>query len=500
MKRRIASLWFPRLATDRLIRRGGLPAGRPLATVVETGNRVLLAGIDRAASAAGLGPGMTLADARAMVSHLLVRPADPRGDAALLARLGRWCMRRHTPLVATDGADGLLLDITGCAHLFGGEAALLGDLVKRLGGFGFAVSGALADTIGGAWALARFGRPGAIAPPGATARALERLPVASLRLDRETAAGLAHLGLRRVGDLYGLSRASLTARYGIETLARLDRALGRVAEPLHTLREAKARRVGLTFADAIGTRADIDAALDRLLGRLGERLERAASGVRRLALVFRRVDGTQQTIEIGTVRPLRDPAALARLFRDRLDGVEPGFGIEEMVLTAAATAPLDPAQARLDEAREGAAADGLAALVERLGNRYGFATVRAPVAVDSHLPDRAWRSVPVAAGGDDRGPWPSGPPRPLRLFAEPEPVETTGGEHGPPDSFRWRGRRHGVRAARGPERIAPEWWREDAAWASGARDYWRIEDETGRRFWLCRVGQPPHWRLHGLFA
>ena len=501
MKKRIVSIWFPRLATDRIQRqRGPEWEARPLAAVVESGSRIMLAGVNRVAEQAGLAPGMTLADARAVAAHLVTAPADTRAQATLLGRIARWC-GRYTPIAAPDGTDGLFLDITGCAHLFGGEADMLADMTGRLEGFGFAVAAALADTPGAAWALAHYGGAGAIAPPGGTARAIERLPVGALRLGRETAASLAHLGLRRIGDLYGMPRGSLAARFGQGTVLLLDRALGHAEEAIGNLRPPATPRARIAFAEPIGTRADIDAALAYLLDELCTRLESAGQGARRLELAFHRVDGTAQMLAIGTARPLRDAAALARLFRDRLDKVDPGFGIEAMILAAPAAEPLSPAQATLDERRD--TDDGMATLVERLGNRFGFERVRRVAPLDSHLPDRAWRGLPAAgmamAGSEQN--WPRTPPRPARLFPALEPVEAEAeSPDGPPASFRWRGRRHAVRGAEGPERIAPEWWRDDPAWASGARDYWCIEDETGRRFWLCRTARPPEWRLHGLFG
>ena len=500
MKRRIVSLWLPRLATDRILRqRGSGGAARLLAAVVETGNRVLLAGVTRAAEQAGLAPGMTLADARAVTAHLATTPADPRADAALLARLARWG-GRYTPVVALDGADGLFLDITGCAHLFGGEAALLADMAERLERLGVAASAALADTPGAAWAIARYGRPGGIAAPGHTARAIERLPVGALRLDRDVAAGLVHLGLRRIGDLYGLPRGSLAARFGQATVLWLDRALGHAEEPLDNARPSGIPCERIAFAEPIGTRSDIDMALAHLLGRLCKEMERTGRGARRLELAFHRVDGTAQMLAIGTARPLRDADALARLFRDRLEEVDPGFGIEAMVLAAPAAEPLSPEQAAMD-ARRGAA-ENAAALIDRLGNRFGFKTIQRVELLDSHLPDRAWRPAPPTQA-PEAPPRTAMPLRPACLFAEPEPVAVEGASEGaadPPAAFRWRGRRHAVCAAEGPERIAPEWWRGDPAWASGARDYWRIEDEAGRRYWLCRAGHPPQWHLHGLFG
>ncbi len=371
-------------------------------------------------------------------------------------------------------------------------------MAARLEGLGFALSAALADTAGAAWALARHGRPGAIAPPGGTARALERLPVAALRLDRETTAGLAHLGLRRIGDLYGLPRGSLAARFGAGTVRQLDQALGHAEEPLQAVRPSAPPSARIPFAEPIAARADIDTALAWLLAELCRRLEGLGRGARRLELACHRVDGTAQMLAVGTARPLRDAAALARLFHDRLDTVDPGFGIEAMILVAPASEALSPAQGTTDSRRD--AGEGAAALIDRLGNRFGFGRLRRVVPVDSHLPDRAWRPVsPLETV--DAVPGPATPLRPARLFARPEPVAAEGdGGDGPPAAFRWRGRRHAVCAAEGPERIAPEWWRDDPAWRDGVRDYWRLEDAAGRRFWLCRVGDPPQWHLHGLFG
>lgn len=509
MRRRIVSLWFPRLATDRLAReRGPDRAGRPLAVTVEAGSRILLAGVDRIAEEAGLAPGMTLADARAVAAHLVTVPADSRAEVALLLRLGRWC-GRYTPMVAADGADGLALDVTGCAHLLGGEAAMLADMTDRLERLGFAVSGALADTAGAARAVARFGRPGTVVPPGSTARTLERLPVVALGLDRESAAALVHLGLRRIGDLYGLPRGSLAARFGRDTVLRLDRALGHAAEPFDSLRDRAAPCERIAFAEPIGTRADIDAALAHLLECLCAGLERQGTGARRLELACHRVDGSAQMAVVGTARPLRDMAALARLFRDRLDGIDPGFGIEAMILSAPGVERQAAAQDRLDAVRDAAGGDATAALVERLGNRFGFNTVRRPIPVDSHLPDRAWYARPAVEAADGAAGWTVGILRPPRMLRRPEAVEAETGKVAedeasaalsPPAAFRWRGRRHVVRHAEGPERIAPEWWRAGAGGTSGSCDYWRVEDGDGRRYWLCRSGRPPQWRLHGLFA
>ena len=426
MKKRIVSIWFPRLATDRIQRRRGAEwAARPLAAVVEAGNRIMLAGVNRAAEQAGLAPGMTLADARAVAAHLATAPADARAQAALLARLARWC-GRYTPIAAPGGVDGLFLDITGCAHLFGGEAEMLADMTGRLEAFGFAVAAALADTPGAAWALARYGGSGAIAPPGGTARALERLPVGALRLDRETAASLAHLGLRRIGDLYGIPRGSLAARFGQGTVLLLDRALGHAEEAIANPRPPVTPRARIAFAEPIGARTDIDAALGHLLGELCAGLEDAGQGARRLELAFHRVDGTAQMLAIGTARPLRDAAALARLFRDRLDTVDPGFGIEAMILAAPAAEALSPAQAALDDRRD--AADVQMHLsTARQPLRFRAGPARGPAGQPPARPRLARPARGRSGIGRTGRDWPRTPPRPTRLLSD---VGTGGGGGG----------------------------------------------------------------------
>jgi protein ImuB len=506
--RRVISLWFPALAVDRLRReRASCWRDEPLVLTRESAGRVIVSALNAAAGAAGIFPEMALADARAIVPALATLPADPAGDAALLARIAGWC-GRYTPWTAPEGSDGVWLDVTGCAHLFGGEIDLLQDLLSRLAGFGMTARAALADTPGAAWALAHYADSSRVVPPGGAERALADLPVAALRLSPAAAAGLMRLGLKRVGDLYAKPRAPVTLRFGDEVMLRLGQALGRIAEPLSPSRPPPRFRVRLAFAEPIGLADDIAAALRRLLHRLCEQLDRQQQGCRRLELTLYRVDGSVQSAAVGTASPARDAAHLARLFAERLGHLDPGFGVEAVTLTAPVTEPLAPAQVAVAGTQAaGRKPDAaLAPLLDRLGNRLGFENLVALDPCESHLPENASRAVPAlqrACAGD----WRPGAPRPLRLLARPEPLETVApvSEKEPPAAFLWRRVRHRLRAAEGPERIAPEWWRPDPAWAGGARDYWRVEDEEGRRFWLFREARPrrdgaPRWFLHGLFA
>ncbi len=482
--------------------------------------------VNRAARGGGVRAGMMVSDGRALIPGLRVGRARPRADRHALDGLAAWC-GRYTPWCARHGDDGIWLDITGCAHLFGGEAALIGDLATRFGDFGITVRAAAADTPGAAWAVARHdGHAARIVAPGGSRVALAALPVTALRLADETAAGLMRLGLRRIGDLYDLPRAPLVRRFGAALVRRLDQALGDEDEPISPDTPVIPYRARISFAEPIGRREDIDAALERLLDELALLLERGGRGARRLELVVYRVDGTTGGVAIGTSRPMRERGHLARLFAERLDRIEAGFGIEAMMLSAPATDLLPAAQlalrhirARLNGGGDGGGGDAaLARLVDRLGTRLGDENVALLKPRASHIPERATALVPAAAPGSDHihepGEWrhEGGSGRPIRLLARPEPVEVMAEvPEGPPVLFRWRRVAYRVAVARGPERIAPEWWRDGGADAR-TRDYYRVEDTDGRRFWLYRDGLyrdgdggrggegGPEWYLHGIFA
>lgn len=478
------------------------------------------------ARAAGIAPEMTLADARALLPSLRVRPAEPEGDARALAALADWCTR-YTPWTATDpsggeSAGGLMLDVSGCAHLFGGEAALLEDLLTRLRGFGFACRAGLADTPGAAWAVARFeagaAKAGAIVPPGGASATLAALPVRALRLPAATAEGLSRLGLRLIADLYPLPRAGLARRFGKAVGQRLDQALGRAREPISPRRPVARWHARLAFAEPVAHLDDVAAGARCLLDELCRLLERSHRGARRLELALFLSDGAVRRLRIGTSRPTRAPDHLSGLLAEHLAaldlGADQGSGVEAMVLAAPVTDPLTALQLSLTPGheRDGGGEAGLAELIDRLGNRLGRANVARLAPRQSHLPERASRAVPPLGGardGEDESAWPTGRDRPLRLLAYPEAVEAVAQvPDGPPVLFRWRRVVHRVARAYGPERIAPEWWREETARATATRDYFRVEDSHGRRFWLYRDGlylprppaPEPRWYLHGIFA
>lgn len=508
--KRILSLWLPSLATDRISRRGAAYAAwreRPLATLTAAQGGVRIAAANGAAQAAGIQAGQAAADARALCPGIHTIPAAPEDDLACLDRLAEWCTR-WTPWTAAEGLEpqggaGIWLDISGCAHLFGGEQALLDDVVGHLERLGFAARAGLADTPGAAWAAARFGRDGdartALVPEGAARQLLANLPVAALRLPAAVLEVLQRLGLRRLGDLFSLPRAPLASRFGAVVAERLDQLLGALPEPISPPRPVAPFHVRLAFAEPIGRTADVQAAVDHLLADLCRLLERERQGARRLELTIYRVDGSLLRLAAGTAQPVRDAAHLARLFARGLDGLDAGFGIEAMAMAVPLAEELGARQLDLSDRRGDAAPADVGLLVDQLGQRLGPDSVVELVPRPSHLPERAVRPAPPLSDRRPAPPWPT-PPRPARLLVRPEPVSAEAAA-GPPAMFRWRNEAVRVARAEGPERICAEWWHAATPPpASALRDYWRVEDGGGRRFWLYRDGPQGGWYVHGVFA
>lgn len=495
---------------------GAAPAETPLVTVEVKANARRLAAVDAAAARLGLHPGLTLADAQARVPQLEAVEADAAADTALLAAIASWC-ERWTPFVAVSGPDGIVLDITGCAHLFGGEAAMVSAMTERLAATGLAACGAVAGTARAALALARW-RPEQVVPAGREREAVAPLPVDALGLDAETGRSLAYLGLVRIGDIAGKPRAALAARFGSVLVERLDELCGAASPPISPLNPLPVYVAERRFAEPMGDEATARAVLADLARDITGVLERHGEGGRRFEAAFFRSDGAVRRVAAGTAAPLRDGARLAGLFRERLaalaDPLDPGFGYDVIRLSVTAAEPLAATQSGFGTEPAGA---GLDQLVDTLSARLGPRRVSCLAAQDSHIPERAAMRVPAqkawrsreALAHDWAEPAAADAPlaRPPALFPTPEPVETLAQvPDGPPLRFRWRRVLHEVARAEGPERIAPEWWTAlDAGSRSLTRDYFRVEDTQGRRFWLYREGtygretSAPRWFLHGLF-
>jgi protein ImuB len=411
--RRYLSVWLRRLSTDRIERRLPVPADGPRAVVAAIQSAQRIVALNDAAAGLGLKPGMALADARAMYPALPVADADQNADLRLLAAVADWC-DRYTPLVGLDPPDGLTLDITGCAHLFGGETALARDLVMRLAQQGLRARSAVADTVGCAWAVARHGDSRApvdarnaeysIVPRGGTEAAMLPLPVAALRIAPDVAGGLVTMGLSRMADLAGRPRAPLAARFGEPLLRRLDQTLGRADEPITPRLPLPSAMAEQRFAEPIALEADVLGIIEHLARELGRVLERRGEGARLLQLALFRTDGKVHRLEIGTGAPLRDAARARRLFEDRLttlgDACDPGFGFDVVRLSALVTECCDPVQTGFagdDQSEE------LAHLIDRLGARFGLRRVVRLVAQDTHIPEFAVAAVPAHAVAVVRG-------------------------------------------------------------------------------------------------
>ncbi|EPX76513.1 putative DNA polymerase IV protein ImuB [Litoreibacter arenae DSM 19593] len=449
-----------------------------------------------AAERHGLRRGMAQADAHAICPSLIIRPADLARETATLAALCRWA-GRYSPMVAVDGADGLIADVTGVPHLFGGDAELRDDLHAKLEHAGLGVVSAIAETRGAAHALARHG--GGAVPEGELMAAIGRLPVSALRIDSKTGEALSRMGLIRISDLAAQPRAPLARRFGSGLVRRLDQALGMQPEPVAPAAELPHFGVRITLPEPIGLQADVMAGLSRLLERLCGKLACHHMGARRLRLVLHRVDRETAHVEIGLARAMRDPERIAALFAKGVDEVEAGFGIDAMRLSAHITEPLPPEQ--MGAGPNLRHEDALADLFSRLGNRLGFDHVLRLLPARSKIPERSFLLAPAAYSEAEAPPRRQGPERPIIIFP-PEPVMTAAFHQSttPPARFRWRRMQFTTLRVTGPERIAPEWWFDDPAWRSGLRDYWKVETCEGPRLWLFCTPQVSNWFAQGEFA
>lgn len=516
---RILALHFPYLPTDRIARKlWGLswrskkrPDHPPIVCAGRRDNALRLIAIDEVAVACSLKRGQGLAEARAMYPDIDVFDEDERADFALLEAIADWC-DRYTPLVALDGKDGLFLDITGCSHLFGGEDAMLRDVLTRLRQMGFDVRGSVSSTPGLSSAVSRFGRGGVIARED-MAIALGALPVHALRIDDTTVASLCKLGLKRVANLMSMPRAPLVRRFGAQLLLRLDQALGGNEEAISPRRPVAALSAERQLSEPIQTEDDILGMTVEIASSLKRSLESRGVGGKVFELVLFRVDGRVFRISAGASRPLRDPKRISSLFAERLDAIhddlDAGFGFEVLRLNVVQHDVFNVLQSDFvgEEGRETSLAD----FIDRASARLGAHCLQVYQQRQSHIPERAEIFAPAIAVQErvlDTGTALQFVPRtdrPVRLLRNPEPVEALAAlvPDGPPQQFRWRHVLHTVTRAEGPERIAPEWWLDDEK--AKERDYFRLESELGRLFWVFRLGRygedpPPTWRIHGVFA
>jgi protein ImuB len=543
-RRRILSLWLPRLPTDRIKRqlsRNNGPAkafssevgsgsreengskkdsnNQPSIVVAKQNNALQIFALDDAAARLGLEVGLPLANARAVCPDIQVFDADEAADAQALNAIADWC-DRFTPLVAVDSPHGLFLDITGCAHLFGGEARLMQMVCGALTRQGFAVSAAIAGTSVCARTMNRHVH-GRIVGDGEEADSVKPLPVFALGADSAITRGLRRAGLKTIRDVASRARHEITARFGADFTALLEQALGQGDAPISPRKPLPDYIVEKRFAEPVLTDGVIAATLSRLAQMLVAAMEKQGKGARRLEASFFRTDGAVRAIAVDTGQPVTRAAMIDRLFRERLDALsdplDPGFGFDLVRLSASRTEIVVQQQRDLDANVHDN--DELAALIDRIAARIGGRRVVVHLPQDTHIPERASLAAPaqhhLAAAA--LAAWPDrteGEPalRPLRLFERPEVIKVIAQvPDGPPAWFQWRRATHTVMRVEGPERVAMEWWRPQGAMLT--RDYFRVEDEEGSRFWVYRDGLydreieqqegkviQPNWFMHGLFA
>ena len=476
----------------------------PLALIGKIGRREEVVAACTGAQALGIHAGMAATHARALVSDLDFRPAEPAADAALLDRLALLAVRRWSPVAAVTPMDGLWIDLAGCDHLHGGEEHFCRRLLAFCRRAGFTARVAVADTPGAAHALARFGK-GELTrvDPHGTVEAISSLPIAALRLSATALSAARKFGFERVADLLPVARGPLARRLGLPAITRLDQALGGIAEPITPRDDPEVPAVERRLLEPISTAEAIEKVMSDLLGDLAEVLQGRGLGARSLRLTGMRVDGTEQIVAIGTSRPTREVSHLLRLLKLRIERIDPGWGLEQFTMVAPHTEPLDAVDLGAVLAGETLVRDP-ARLVDVIAGRIGMQSVFRIAPVESHVPERAVaHSDPNVLPGD----WPAWQ-RPVRLFARPEPLHRVIAlmPDQPPRRFEWRGTVYKVVAGDGPERVHGEWWRRDAEiWA--VRDYYRVEDDAGGRYWVFRRGDgfeddtgDLSWWMHGVFG
>lgn len=500
MQKRFVSIWFPHLATDWFSVKQPILRNTAFVLKAASHNRIVITAASPKAQGQGIRTGMTLADARAFLPSLNVLDDKPTLCGQLVQRIAEWCIR-FTPNATPDAPDGIVLEATGCTHLWGGEEAYLNDITKRLATRGYTTRIAIADTIGAAWAVARFGKGGFVVPSGKQREAIAALPPLALRLEPATVERLHTLGLRSVNDVLAIPHKALRRRFGPNIILRRAQAIGDVEETFTPIFPLQPYEERLPCIEPIATRTGIEIALDRLLQNLCNRLRREGKGLRTAYFRCHRVNSGAQGIEIGTSCPSHHEEHLFHLFSLRLSTLEPKSGIELFVLEATKVEDYTPTQQSFWESGGTLDSEKLSELIDRIAVRFGSEAIHRYLPAEHHWPERSYKEV-VSLTEQKTIEWRTDKRRPLQLLSAPERLEVTAPiPDYPPMNFRYRGKLHKVVKADGPERIEQEWWIAEGE----HRDYYCIEDEEGCRYWLFRSGhysaeRRSYWYLHGFFA
>lgn len=499
MQKRFVSIWFRHLHTDWFTRRDASLKDIPFAVSSTVRGKKIVSAANVLAESHGIYTGMAVADAKAVVPRLQVLDDIPGLSLKLLTGMAEWCIR-FTPVAAIDEPDGILLDVTGCAHLWGDEKKYLTDIYKRFQNFGYDVRIAIADTIGTAWAIARFGRGPVIVKSGEQMNALLSLPGAALRIEPFTAERLNKLGLHTIRSFIHMPRPSLRRRFGMQILQRIDQALGYAEEWITPVQPAEPFHERLPCMDPILTAKGIEIALEHLLNAMCNRLKQEEKGLRAAVLKCYRLDGKIEKIEIGTNRPSANAQHLFKLFENKTGSIEPALGIELFTLDAPRIEDLPVAQEKLWDVTDILNDSELSELLDRIEGKIGTDHIHRYVPAEHYWPERSFK-LSSSLNEKTATAW-KGRQRPLQILHTPQPIEVTAPVPDyPPMMFRYKGKLHKIVKADGPERIEQEWWLQEGR----HRDYYSVEDEEGKRYWLFRSGhydtaKSYQWFIHGFFA
>jgi protein ImuB len=500
MAKRFVSIWFRHLKTDWFSVRQPVLREIPFVLSASDHGRMVITSVNERAFNLGIEPGMAVADARAIFPSLEVLDDDPALSEKLLKAIAEWCIR-YTDIVAIDPPEGIVMDVTGSAHLWGGEKKYIDDIHLRLKNRGYDVRVTMADSIGTAWAIAHFGGFTAIIESGKQMEALLSLPPSALRLELNVADRLHKLGLHQIRYFISMPRSALRRRFGKELILKLDQALGNEEEPLITVQPVEPWRERLPCLEPIVTATGIEIALQRLLNTFCNRMKQEGMGIRKAIFTGFRADGKLEKIEIGTHRASVNTGHLYKLFEDKISTIEPDPGIELFMIEALKAEKISPHQEKFWDTICGLEDPRLSELMDRLANRFGNSPIKRFLPSEHYLPEKSFKES-VSLDEMSSTPWMTGRPRPLQILSRPERIEVTAPiPDYPPMLFRYLEKLHTIKKADGPERIEQEWWIQDGP----HRDYYSVEDEEGQRYWLFRSGhyrenEKPKWFIHGFFA
>jgi protein ImuB len=501
MPKRFVTIWFRHLKTDwHSIRQPELRSVPFVLAIPDHGRKIITAS-NHLAQQQGIEAGMVVADAKAIFPSLKIIDDDPALPEKLLKTIAKFCIR-YTDAITIDFPEGVFLDVTGCAHLWGGEKNYIAEINTRLTNKGYDVRATIADTIGAAWAIAHYGGSSPIIESGKQMEAILNLPPAALRLDPEVTDRLYKLGLRKISRFINLPRAALRRRFGIHTILRIDQALGNVEEKIQPIIPVEPFRVRLPCLEPIITLTGIEIALEKLLDTICTKLKAEGKGIRKAVFSCYRVDNKTEQIEIGTNRATANAKHLFKLFEEKIQTIEPALGIELFMLDAIKTEKIYTRQEKIWNTTGGADDPAIAELMDRLTNRFGLTPIIRYQPDEHHLPERSFKKANELFSTTDLVSWTVDRPRPITLLSCPEPIEVTAPiPDYPPMNFRYKDQLHKIKKADGPERIEPEWWINEGR----HRDYYAVEDEAGARYWIFRAGhyardRSPNWFIHGFFT